>query len=38
MAKILFEDEGFINPNDKRFRWNMIEQEFNYSLFGQQQE
>lgn len=32
------EDEGFINPNDKKFKWNMIEQELNYSLFKQQQE
>ncbi len=27
------EDEGFIKPDDKKFRWSMLDEELNYRLF-----
>ena len=27
------EDDGLICPNDKRFRWSMLNEELNYRLF-----
>ena len=31
--RFALEDEGFINPGDRKFRWSMLEDELNYRLF-----
>lgn len=28
------EDDGLLIPGDKRFRWNMLDSELNYTMFG----
>lgn len=32
-SRFQLEDEGFLSPDDKKFRWSVLEEELNYRWF-----